>query len=409
MSRTACLSQGHFFENKFMSTRSNTPQIDAICKGSTTERGRAQGEAMAEMIRESAEAIHQLEAFALQSPWWLPYRAFVKLADWKAERALRTGLSAELPEVWERLIAMSRGSGVSLRRLALLNALEPVLSDLSACVTGLEAGCSAVAVGADRSGGHGPILAHNFDYLPLVQRFYCIRDERPAFGLRSLQFSMAPMAGLVDGINETGLAVTFNYAYTTDKARPAPTISMRLGEVLERCRTVEDACDYLTRTSRWGSGLIMLADADGATASLELTPTRHCIRSGARQSIITHANRVCGEPTSRVQLGMNAVYGKRSPRVLRGQRVHLSSESREQTLRGIELNGELNGAMLDPETLANRMADHGPSDSPSGLTLCMHSDYWHTTACIQLLPEARQLRISYSTACQAQYMDFVIS
>ncbi|MDA1229885.1 MAG: carcinine hydrolase/isopenicillin-N N-acyltransferase family protein [Planctomycetota bacterium] len=207
-----------------MSTRLNTPQINAVCTGSITERGHVHGEAMAETIRESAEAIHQLEAFRLQSPWWLPYRAFVRLADWKAERALRTGLSAELPEAWVRLVAMSKSSGVSVRRLALLNALEPVLSDLSACVTGLEAGCSAVAVGSDRSGGHGPIIAHNFDYLPLVQRFYCIRDERPEFGFRSLQFSLAPMAGLVDGINETGLAVTFNYAYATDKHRPAPTI-----------------------------------------------------------------------------------------------------------------------------------------------------------------------------------------
>ena len=158
--------------NRFTSfSRPKVPQIDAVCVGNATERGFAQGQAMAETIRESAEAIHELEAFQLQSPWWLPYRAFVKLADYRAERALRTGLAGELPEAWARLQAISQGSGISLRRLALLNALEPVLSDLSGCVTGLEAGCSAVAIGADRSGGHGVILAHNFDYLPLVQRF----------------------------------------------------------------------------------------------------------------------------------------------------------------------------------------------------------------------------------------------
>ncbi len=239
-----------------MSTRANTPNIDVICTGSTTERGHAQGEAMAATIQESADAIHELEAFRLQSPWWLPYGAFVRLADWKAERAHRSGLFAELPEAWDRLVALSKGSGVSVRRLALLNALEPVLSDLSGCVTGLEAGCSAVAVGPDRSGGHGAILAHNFDYLPLVQRFYCIRDERPEKGFRNI---------------------------------------------------------------------------------------------------------------------------------------------------------EQNDSPLDPATLAKQMANHGPAESPSRLTLCMHSDYWYTTACIQLLPEARRIRVSYSTACQAQYTDFVIA
>ncbi len=392
--------------NRFTSfSRPKVPQIDAVCVGNATERGFAQGQAMAKTIRESAEAIHELEAFRLQKPWWLPYRAFVKLADYKAERALRTGLAGELPEAWARLQAISQGSGISLRRLALLNALEPVLSDLSGCVTGLEAGCSAVAIGADRSGGHGVILAHNFDYLPLVQRFYCIRDERPENGFRSLQFSMAPMAGAVDGINETGLAVTFNYAYATDRDRPAPTISMRLAEVLAGCRTVQEACDYLTHSSRWGSGLIMLADADGSTASLELTPTTHFVRPGSPRSIVTHANRACGEPTSAVQLGPNAVHGNRSPRALRGHRVHSSSEHRERALRDIEQND----SPLDPDTLATQMANHGPAESPSRLTLCMHSDYWYTTACLQLLPEARRLRVSYSTACEAQYTDFVIS
>jgi hypothetical protein len=387
-----------------MAAHEKRPEIDVLCTGNAVERGHMQGVAISETIRESADAIHQLEAFRLQCPWWLPFRLFVKVAERKAETALRSGLIRELPEAWARLQAMSRGSGVSVRRLALLNALEPVLSDLSGCVTGLEAGCSAVAVGTDRSGGHGPILAHNFDYLPVVQKFYCIRDERPEHGFRSLQFSMAPMVGMVDGINETGLAVTLNYAYATDKDRPAPTISMRLGEALASCRTVQEASDYLTSKSRWGSGLIMLADAAGATASLELTPTRHYVRAGSRRSVLSHANRVCGQPTSEVQVGMGAVYGKRASHVLRGQRVHLSSESRELALHNIETID----SPIDPDTLAMRMADHGPTGSPSGLTLCVHSDYWHTTACIQLLPETRRLRISYSTACQAEYAEFTL-
>jgi hypothetical protein len=383
----------------------NTPRINVVCSGSSADRGFAHGKSMAELIRKSAGAIHDLEAFRLQSPRWIPYQAFVLLADYKAERAVRSGLVNELPGTWARLQAISKGSEISLRRLALLNALEPVLSDLTGTVTGLEAGCSAAAVGAHRSGGHGAILAHNFDYLPLVQPFYCLRDERPDDGLRSLQFSIAPMAGTVDGINEAGLAVTLNYAYATDRNRPAPTISMRLAETLTKCRTVPEACHYLTQSSRWGGGLIMLADANGATASVELTPTKHFVRTGSPGEVVTHANRVCGVPTLAVQLPENAVYGEQSPRALRGHRVHSSSEHRELALQEIEQHD----APLDPDTLAQKMANHGAAGLPSQLTLCVHSDYWHTTACVQLLPEARRLRISYSTACQARYTDFVIS
>lgn len=149
----------------------------------------------------------------------------------------------------------------------------------------------------------------------------------------------------------------------------------------------------------------MLADASGATASVELTPTQHHVRTGSPGDVLTHANRVSGDPTSAVQLGAAAVYGRRSPHVLRGRRVHESSECREQSLARLQQVA----TPLDPDGVARQMADHGPSGIPSALTLCMHSSYWHTTACVQLLPLTRSLRVSYSTACQASYVDFSIN
>ena len=46
----------------------------------------------------------------------------------------------------------------------------------------------------------GPrIIARNFDYLPLVQPFYVLRESRPRDGFRSLEFTVAPLGGAVDG------------------------------------------------------------------------------------------------------------------------------------------------------------------------------------------------------------------
>jgi hypothetical protein len=54
------------------------------------------------------------------------------------------------------------------------------------------------------------------------------------------------------------------------------------------------------------------------------------------------------------------------------------------------------------------MGDHGANGIPSADTLCMHSDYWHTTACVQLLPAQRRMRIAYAPACAAQYAEFAL-
>ncbi len=54
------------------------------------------------------------------------------------------------------------------------------------------------------------------------------------------------------------------------------------------------------------------------------------------------------------------------------------------------------------------MSDHGPNLDPSGDTVYMHSDYWHTTACLQLYPRERRLRVAYDSACRAQFVDFTL-
>ena len=51
------------------------------------------------------------------------------------------------------------------------------------------------------------------------------------------------------------------------------------------------------------------------------------------------------------------------------------------------------------------MADHGPSGSPDDYTPCVHGSYWHTTACLQFVPHARRMRVAFSAACEAEYVD----
>jgi hypothetical protein len=149
----------------------------------------------------------------------------------------------------------------------------------------------------------------------------------------------------------------------------------------------------------------MLADEAGDLAALELSHTRCQLRRVAEtEDVLFHTNCYQSAEMQSVQVSPTAHWSRRAPTPLRGKRILQSSECRDARFR--ELLSQQNQFGLDD--LARIMADHGPSDAPSDDSICKHSDYWHTTASLQFIPAERRMRISYSTACQANYHDFQV-
>src|SRR5262249_31977816 len=150
------------------------PTLDVVCQGAPAEMGRAQGAALADRIRAAGAALSQIEAFRARRPWWLPYPLYRHLAGRKARRLLADVLARQCPGVGQRFLGLADGAGMGPGQLYLFNALEPLLSsirDSTAC----PAACSAVAVRGRRSADGAPVIARNFDYLPVVQPFYSLR------------------------------------------------------------------------------------------------------------------------------------------------------------------------------------------------------------------------------------------
>ena len=381
-------------------------QVEVVCEGGPREMGFAQGAGLRQKIAGARDVLRRLEAFRLQQPWWLPYGLFRRLAERKAGRLLAGPLSRHYPDLAERLAGISEASGTPLNALYLLNALEAFLSSVrESTVVPPPSACSAVAVRGGRSATGEPIIARNFDYLPLVQPFFAMRDSRPKGRLRSVDFIVAPLCGALDGVNERGLCITYNYAFTLDAGDPAPTISMAIADALASCGTVAEATARIASRPRWGSGILMLADEAGDLASLELSNTRsHVRRPGEGEDLIFHTNAFWCDAMREVQIARDAVFADAAPPALRGRRVLQSPELRDQRLRSL-LSGS---APLGPVELARLMADHGPNGEPSDDTVCMHGSYWGTAACLQLFPRSRRIRVAYEMPCRARYSEIAL-
>ncbi len=380
-----------------------TRLVNVVCSGDHRVMGFIQGQTLRSKIFAAGTALERLESFRLEQPWWLPYAAFLRLSEWRAERALAGPLARDFPRIRERLDALAEGSGIRRGTVYLLNAVESLLSAVrDHCVVPPPGACSAVAVRGSRSATGEPIIAKNFDYLPLVQPFYTLRESRPADGLGSLDFTVAPLAGSVDGINEAGLCITNNYAFTVETSPATATVSMVIAEALEKCSTVTEAAEWIAARPRWGAGLLMMADASGDIASLELSSTRCRLRRPASgEDILFHTNAFSTTEMREVQVPWDSVFTDRAPVNLRGTRLHESAELRDARL--LELLNR--PGTYGPDELAALMADHGPNDEPGENTLCVHSDYWYTTACLQFFPAHRRLRVDFETACRANFQE----
>jgi hypothetical protein len=97
-----------------------------------------------------------------------------------------------------------------------------------------------------------------------------------------------------------------------------------------------------------------------------------------------------------VELAGDARYSERSPKPLRGKVVHDSSSARDA--RFAELLAEC--SELGVEDMSRIMADHGPEGCPSSDSICMHSQYWFTTASLQFFPRSRRMLVTFDTACK---------
>jgi len=392
-----------------MATNSPTPKniappsVECRCRGNPREMGLTQGTELRGRILGAHQSLRNLEALRLEQPWWLPYPFFLKLAERKAEKFLVPALRQSNPAMLARMQGIAEGAGLPLRSLCLMNAMEAFIGSVAGRTVVPPLGaCSALAVRGARSRTGEPIIAKNFDYFTLVQPFFILRESRPRDGFSSLDFALAPQAGTVDGVNEKGLAITLNYAFVTDPVTPNPLVTMLIADALASCATVTEAVRRITASPRWGAGMLMLADASGDLASVELSNTRAGVRRPATGADWLHFTNVCLCPeTCAVQVAESAAWSDKSPVALRGGSVLQPHAIRARRMEELVQKQ----SSIGPDELAAIMADHGPTGVPDGASPCVHTDYFKTTASLQWFPVRRGVRVSYSTACTAQYVD----
>ncbi len=191
--------------------------------------------------------------------WWLREGAEARPGYWDSLQALKTHMPEIVP-LYEQLCELAGGSDHAARFLSFY-CPPPYLS-----------GCSqAIWPGAE------PVLVRNYDYSPSAFDSLILHTNWQG---RTVMGTSDGLWGLVDGINDAGLAIslTFGGRRVVGDGFGVPLI---LRYVLQTCETAEEAGKVLARVPTHMSYNVTVIDAERRYLTALMAPDR--------AAIITHA------------------------------------------------------------------------------------------------------------------------
>ncbi|MGD9620080.1 MAG: C45 family autoproteolytic acyltransferase/hydrolase [Mycolicibacterium sp.] len=203
---------------------------------------------------------------ALYDATWPAYRRWYTregLAVRPSLRECRDALIRYLPELvptWERLCRLSRNDSVAARMLSMWR------------MPAFAVGCSQAVLP-----GEQPALVRNYDYDPSL--FEAVIASTDYSRRRRVLGTSDMLWGLLDGMNEDGLAVSLAFGGRPDVGAGFG-IPIVLRYVLETCATVEQAVGALRRIPVSQSYNVALVDIAGEHATVFVAPGQPAEVSG---------------------------------------------------------------------------------------------------------------------------------
>ena len=253
-------------------------------------------------------------------------------------------------------------------------------------------GCTAFAATATNAGA---VLAKNRDYRPEhipIQRV--MQHTDPAWNGREILVlgSLGSPGNFSSGMNSDGLALSDTASRTTDLGVGFHRYFL-ITWLLVACDSVEMALAAIRRTTHTGSGLLILADATGAVAAVELG--HHGIgiehRSAGRVGRVNHF-----------------VLPEMVPVNMHAESSAASRANSERRWPSLQRRLEGLSDPCGPDDAAALLAYHGED---GGKAFCRHGgdDLSNTIATTIFLTKQRQLFAAFGNPCEAKWRSFAFT
>jgi predicted choloylglycine hydrolase len=179
-----------------------------------------------------------------------------------------------LPEHLAEVTALAQQTGIDVHDLVLAQCFLD-LTPMSAC--------STITLPAEAAPDRVARFGRNLDFpsLNLADKHTVILVFRPTDGRYAFAAVGWPgMIGVLSGMNEHGLALANMEVLRPALLPMAMPYTLLYRTVLEKCRTVDEAIALLEKTPRQTPNNLMLMDAAGNRAVVEIRPAGIAVRRG---------------------------------------------------------------------------------------------------------------------------------
>jgi predicted choloylglycine hydrolase len=367
--------------------------------GSHYEIGVQQGKAVQQLLNDALKKLLNIKFVKQMKPRLLPSFLFLTLAKHSAEKLLKKDIYQQYPKQAQRLKGIADGAEVSISTILLLQSLE-LLITLRESSYQVQT-CTTIGFSPKRTKSEETIIAKNFDYLNEIAPYHLTCQTRPEDRYQTLGCTLAAFPGMIDGMNEHGLTVTHNTAFTTDKPKHFTPLSIVLQEMLETCENTDEAVKFLTHAKRATNALLTLGDPFGNIKGVEIS-SNHCSIRDIKDNQIINTNHYHTAEMQEYEIPHNAVFSSEISKSLDGIRVHESSEQRLKRIEDLLINK----AKIDENDAIAILSDHGEDNKPSMFTICSHGEITSTLRSTIFYPNRKTIKVLYGHPCQNKYTKF---
>jgi predicted choloylglycine hydrolase len=186
-----------------------------------------------------------------------------------------------------------------VKALASHTSIDPRQMLLAQCFLDLSpmTACSTVTLPAAAAPDGVARFGRNLDFpsFDVADKSSVVLVYRPEGHYAFASIAWPGMVGVLSGMNEHGLTLANMEVKRGARVPSAMPYTLLYRSVLERCKTVDEAVTFLRATPRQSANNLMLMDASGVRAVVELTPDAVTVRHGDEKTALISTNHQRGE------------------------------------------------------------------------------------------------------------------
>jgi hypothetical protein len=186
-----------------------------------------------------------------------------------------------------------------VKALASYTSIDPRQMLLAQCFLDLSpmTACSTVTLPAAAAPDGVARFGRNLDFpsFGIADKASVVLVYRPEGRYAFASVAWPGLVGVLSGMNEHGLTLANMEVKRGPRVPSAMPYTLLYRSVLERCKTVDEAIEFLRDTPRQTANNLMLMDASGERAVVELTPESVVVRRAREACALISTNHQRGQ------------------------------------------------------------------------------------------------------------------